>query len=866
MRKQICAMVLAILLAVTLVLSVFAAESENDRVSPILPVMESVSKMREEQSSASPILPGTHCDALPISPSTPPDFSPQAQPSVPSGEDSERQSIVASPSDAVVSWPEEDESDSTDGCEYMETEPVLLSEDFGISRLETLPFTARVEYSEDSGYVVLGSFLALPNDAVEIRPLFSTDGERYEEADSYMWDYAWELPSENADADRIETLQTQICIRGCDFPFRDYLRGEINTFWLKLRVETVEDGTYDTQSVRIKHDTASDLPPEPPAFAVEILKYGANGDCLFGIFNDFTPNIKTLFPIYSLDGEKFEPIMAGSEPMTWDLGLHTQGTGPLSLTHQVCSLPSMEPLCSYLNGTLDSFTLKLRVATWSGETYDTQPFCVSRELAPQPEDSRAVADWPASIRAKDGRLPPYYGKVQVTAREGMTSEELRALLPDTLPVEIQLVTSDWQTIDSGMFSCPIEWKLPNPLSLSVGREPVVICNAAQAIIPVGQEISMAAGDYRLTEGVEFSGGFTAEVRLSVNVLPKEAKAALALDDKEPGGADPLPLSLAFHQKPSGAAAIRCFYYCEGMEDWAEASELLMQMPVDEIPINPASEYYTLFAPEQAPYREYLAGTLPGFLVGIEIEGGVFDGELHTLRWPDAYETPNRVPVFTGSGGNRGDAGSDNNDGNSSENGGQRPGLPDMGDEESGATDNRQQSDLSDKNDSDPGGSSRKRQQLLEGLLRTEITLPEPSPETEILPSAEIPLLPETAMPSGKQSDKSDPSAGGTSISASESSPKEFPAMAEPVGQEVTLSIESEKLPVEEFLEPIPSSAQISEKPERKSSPPVSMLGMAVAVLFGCAATVAAALKKEGAYGSRILEKLRNFLKKLLGRP
>ena len=713
-------------------------------------------------------------------------------------------------------------------------------------------FSARLVV-DGEGYGVLGAIEEFPQNVIRVRPMWSTDGSTYESSSGY---FDWTLPGESAGEETPEGAQSQICIRGEDEPLASYLRGEIETFWIKLRVDTADGSTYATKPAQIEHGSALSPPTEPPAFTMEI-KRTANGYWLYGTFTDFTPDIQTVLPVYSLDGEFYQPIVdEDGEPEPWDLTRPIYGDSYMEdLTRQLCSSPWEEPFCSYLSGTLDEFWVKLRLTTWSGETYRTQPSRISRELADQPEGTTAEADWPISMCAKDeGRFQPYYGKVQVTAREGMTAAELETLLPNRLSLEIQLL-SGLLPMDSGIFSYPVKWMLPEDLALTAEVEPTVIRNAtAPPVVPAGEEVSMATGIYRLTEGARYPPN--REVRLFVNVLPRDAKANIALGVQDPEG----PLFLSFPKKPSGATAIRAFYYYDGLEDWVEAGDLLEQIPVDAKPSNPASEYYTLFTLEQAPYLEYLAGERSGFLVGIEIEGGVFDGELHTLNWPGDYEMPPRVPDFKGSGGNENNAGGESGD---STEDGQRPNLPD---------DNKPP-----VQDGSGGGDEPSRPAPLEPISFP----PDPEPSQTVPPveNEDLPTEPaQTPQEAGVMSEKPAtpsqtlPPAGERPPDAQEilaaevpSSPQEpsaqerpsVPGVEPPTGQRESISRESEQI----------SAAQVDTPPVQEENPnlpaPV-IVGFAAAVMVGGGAVVGTAGVSAAVSGRPgLLAKLGKAILKLL---
>ena len=521
-------------------------------------------------------------------------------------------------------------------------------------------FTAKLIVDETS-YAVLGIFPDLPTDAVLVRPMYSTDGVNYGDNDDY---YDWVLPKLGADEETLAGLRSQLCARGMPGePLDEYLNGEAAELWFKLQVTMENGASYDTQAALVTRESAP--PPEsPPTFSTEV-QHSNQGTSLVGRFEAFTTDIQKIEPIYSLDGKGFH-----ADPgKAWELSLWNDENKSRGLFRQTCFTSSDEPFRSYLNGSLEQFYVKLRITTWSGGSYESEAALVRRGAPqPVPDGVRLGAMYAGGMRVPRQRC----NKAYVTAREGMPWAEVEPLLPTSLPVDIQLLTKNLEIIDRGLAQGAATWRPQEDLTLTASDKSVVFEDALASLdIPQGYEVPMATGRYQLLERPTFDPLCGEAVQLWVNLLKQDARASLGLN-ADLGGTAGIDLHMAFDQKPSGAKAIRYFYYYEGLEDWVEAGEVLEQAPVDVQPGNEASVYYKLFSTEDGPYGAYLAGKLDGFLVGVEIEGGVFDGELHQLAWPGEYETPARVPEFGGSGGNRGDAGSGDGGGNGD---GQRPGLP-----------------------------------------------------------------------------------------------------------------------------------------------------------------------------------------------
>ena len=520
---------------------------------------------------------------------------------------------------------------------------------------EAPAFQAEVVVDE-RGYGVWGTVEKLPEDAVRVRPQFSTDGASFVDTDEA---YDWDLSTTGGQTETSSPHLAQLCARAelCQ-PFKDYLYMNSN-LWCRLYITRADGTEYATQASQVVRGIAP-LPEEPPAFTTVIKHRGGAGWVLMGRFEAFTPDIKDVTPCWSLDGVQFQR----SDDWQWLLDKGAE---------QTCMAPSQEPFSSYLDGHIDLFYVKLHITTWSGQAYDTQVAVVSRnDPQPQPEGTVVAVAYPVMTMAvfeRDERK--LCGRWQVTAREGTAWDTLAAWLPDTLPIELQLMQGG-TAIDWGSVRWGVTWETPEAFTPDVGGSPYVIKDAAEPLdLAAGLEVPMYNGIYRLNETPDFaSQGASDQVNLFINVVPGDARAKIHLFDN---GNDRGALSLAFEEKPTGATAIRYYYLTEGMEDWTLVGDLLDKLPVDAVP--KAKEYgdVPLFTEEDTPYREYKEAGQP-FLVGIEIEGGVFDGELHTLSWPGDYDPPPSTPDFNGSGGNENNAGGGS--GGSDDGNGQRPDLPD----------------------------------------------------------------------------------------------------------------------------------------------------------------------------------------------
>ena len=271
-----------------------------------------------------------------------------------------------------------------------------------------------------------------------------------------------------------------------------------------------------------------------PMFSANI-EYSFEGYIVKGRFTEFMPDVSHIQPLYSLDGEIWQTC--GVE---WDLQrLGTEEPDELAkLQNQICLYDSFEPLKSYLAGRLDCFYLKLRLTRENGITYETQAAIIDRG-APQsiPEEITFSAAFDSSMSIFERNPFCYYGRYQLTVNADATSEDISALLPDTLPVEVQLQKGS-NLIAKGIVDCPVTWK---PLSLPrlTAGECVTIPDAAEElVVPAGTLLSTPIGIFQLEESLKIEQDMviTDEVRLVLNVIPEGEKPTEVQPGENSGGA------------------------------------------------------------------------------------------------------------------------------------------------------------------------------------------------------------------------------------------------------------------------------------------------------------------------------------------
>lgn len=442
--------------------------------------------------------------------------------------------------------------------------------------------------------------------------------------------------------------------------------------------EITADASLSETAMEPEGGTDFPLPDEAPAFHARIEH--RMGYTVIGTFTDFTPDIILIQTLYSLDGETWQ-----TSAENWNLfNLGTDDEYKLNgLQNQPCLFASHEPLKSYIAGEIDCFYLKLRITKENGLSYETQSAAITRGgLTTIPEGTERRA-WFSSAIAVCESAPdaPYryrkYGRYQLTVSADATVKEVSALLPDTLPVEVQL-DHGADFIAIGVVDCPVTWKPLSLPQLSPGESITIPDAAEEILVPEGTLIPTPLGTFQLDVPLSLNTPpSTAEVRLVLNVIPDSGNPTGVLRAGKSG------LEIAFHHKPDGAASIQAYVLAEGESKWTELSDLPLLEELNQ-PSTANSGYALVLRNDQEPYRSYLAATDAGepptpFFVCLKIEGGIYDGRQLILTWPNTYEQLPHLPEIGGAGGNEGNAGADNKE--DSTESGQRPSLPQIPDDD-----------------------------------------------------------------------------------------------------------------------------------------------------------------------------------------
>ncbi len=221
--------------------------------------------------------------------------------------------------------------------------------------------------------------------------------------------------------------------------------------------------------------------------------------------------------------------------------------------------------------------------------------------------------------------------------------------------------------------CPVTWKSFTLPRLTAG-ETITIENAAEEmVIPGGTILHTPLGIFQLDEPLKFDEELlTDDVLLAMNVVSEKEAPSGVLTMEHAG------LEIAFDLKPTGATAIHTYVISQGETEWRSLPDVSLLEDVNAQPSTPGSGYTLILDNDSELLQSYLAAineddTPVPFLIGLKIQGGVYDDSELVLSWPDTYDLPLDLPSLGGSGGNEGNAGSTNKGDSTAE--GQRPNLP-----------------------------------------------------------------------------------------------------------------------------------------------------------------------------------------------
>lgn len=256
-----------------------------------------------------------------------------------------------------------------------------------------------------------------------------------------------------------------------------------------------------------------------PAFSAHIEYFHGQGYVVKGNFTEFLPNTSLVQPLYSLEGEVWQ-----SCPETWNLQcLNSENADELKqLQNQICLYGTHEPLAGYLTGQLNRFFMKLQITLDSGIAYETQSAVIDRGgPQPLPEEFNPVAIFVPAMLIRQWRPFQQYGQYQLTVSADATPEDAAALLPDTIPMDVQLYAGI-DFVANATVDCPVTWKALSLSRLTPGESIVIADAAEEIIVPAGTLLNTPIGVFQLEEplGVEHN-----EIRLILNVAEEDTSSS-----------------------------------------------------------------------------------------------------------------------------------------------------------------------------------------------------------------------------------------------------------------------------------------------------------------------------------------------------
>lgn len=399
--------------------------------------------------------------------------------------------------------------------------------------------------------------------------------------------------------------------------------------------------------------------PIAPAFSAE-LSFAWDGWGLYGTLEAITPEMTAVIPCYSLDGDTY----VSEAYNAWQLDPDDP-----DLLRQQCFWPMEPPLREYLSGEIDQFYLKLQITYADGSTADTRSVHFQREgPAPLPEGYQVEAWYAPSVRELQPPPQPPQGRYHFTISSDATSEMLTDLLPETVPVELQIYQPGAPTRYTAVVDYSVRW--PQPQLAPDGQDTHI--SATQVVPPQQCTVTLGPVVYQLAPPEILPENGPVLLATFHPVVPGTASQLLLSTDNDANGSG---IRATLPHRPTGAVAIVPEWSLDGQTGWTALADVLPSAPPEHGPPRFQHHSFPVLTSADAPLADYLARTIPGFYLRVRVVGGALDGVSAVTAWPADYDydPPRDDSEDDGGGGNRGDAGSTGS--GNVDSGGQRPGLP-----------------------------------------------------------------------------------------------------------------------------------------------------------------------------------------------
>ena len=409
--------------------------------------------------------------------------------------------------------------------------------------------------------------------------------------------------------------------------------------------------------------TGSDLDSNAAPFSAEVANQTGLW-YLMGTLPDLSDEMTVIEAYYSWDGVNFEQIAETD----WELSGSKQ-------TRITC-YPNESPLKEYLSNEKNEFYVKLKITGGSYEGF-SETALIQRLMLPPGDglpplldssEYTVLAGYPATIYKKKFRPFTIYGQYYLTAASDSSAEQLRALLPGSIPVQVDIYNSESKKADASI-SYTVQWP-----ELPVLSGTSFTLTASSVTPPESATVQLGDNLYRfIPPAVDFGiSSNTSPLYATFNLVEKGSVSPLFLSkqgqDYEYGLFATLPL------KPTGATAITVEISKDGGAQRVSAGSIsLSEYPIDGIP-NLESYTVQILAKDDPLLVKNESGNPDGFLVRLHITGSAFAQYTTVEAWPSdyIYTAPIQPGDSSGMEGNRGDAGFNDSDGT-----GVRPGTEEL---------------------------------------------------------------------------------------------------------------------------------------------------------------------------------------------
>ncbi|MEG2039029.1 MAG: hypothetical protein RRZ73_04800, partial [Oscillospiraceae bacterium] len=427
-----------------------------------------------------------------------------------------------------------------------------------------------------------------------------------------------------------------------------------------LTEEVQPEEMTELQKTSDDNELKSEQTVEPLSFTIKLF-YTHEGYSIKGTLGDISDDMVSIVPCYSLDGESYTAI----KDCEWQI----EPNDPDMQTQQ-CFWQGDKPLQDYVDKKTDTIYVKLEITYTDDTVVFTEADSIVRDTAvkPLPDDySEIYARYDAAILMRKGRPSHFWGQYHFTVADTTTDEELMALLPKQIPVELQ-VSQAAQNVYTENLEYTAEWNIDD---ITLKGE-ITEINTSKITAPKEATIYIGTNIYKIEDMSRIN--FNDEMlRVDFHKVASGTQSELILSAYGDLTSDVLQATMPL--KPTGATSIIPEYSLDGGKSWISTQDIFPNAPLETAMPKIASYTVNVLDADLAPLKDYLDKKISGFMLRLKIDGGVFNGVTKEAQWPTDYEyiPPIDDTDIEGSGGNNGNVGSGNGGGTVD---GQRPNLPD----------------------------------------------------------------------------------------------------------------------------------------------------------------------------------------------